>query len=76
MTLRCRILGHKVVLENCGGAIFQVCARNGCTWVGRCVMDEFADPATKAEIIALNKKHGCLKILPRHLKVTITAREV
>jgi hypothetical protein len=64
MPLLCKIFGHKVKLDDvAGGTLFQVCHRKGCTWVGRCVYDEFADEATKAEIISLNKKHGCMKIL-------------
>ena len=64
MNLVCQILGHNVKLDDLGGGtLFQVCSRKNCTWVGRCVMDQFADAATKEEIVALNKEYGVYKIL-------------
>ncbi|MCK9458208.1 MAG: hypothetical protein M0R80_00900 [Proteobacteria bacterium] len=69
MTALCKILGHKVGFDDIGGGtMFQVCTRKGCTWVGRCVYDHFADTATREEIAGLNKKHGIRKILNHESK--------
>lgn len=56
MNILCKIFGHKKTLEDvAGGTLFEVCSRPGCSWIGRCVYDAFADEFTKAEIIEGNK---------------------
>ncbi len=72
MSILCKIWGHKVGFDDIGGgATFQVCTRKGCTWVGRCVYDHFADTATREEIAGLNRKHGIYKILPKQYRIKI-----
>lgn len=73
MSILCRAFGHRVYLDDIGGAILQCCKR--CNWTGRVTADFVANEQASHRIAELNRRYGVLGIATPEEVAAIYAEE-